>query len=283
MLKYKKLMELIDQQKQKKKQHNVVHKFRKYDHKLDYTPSRNAKVILNIENLVKTFNPKSKKKKHMVLKGINLNIYDNDHIALIVVNGAGKTTLIEILSGVIDQTSGDLHFGYNYAYSPFEKVGAQFQNSHYPHGLSVQDIINFMSATRRNIKFRPEAKNMLIKKFGIKDLLKHEANSLSGGQRQRLNILLAINVAPKIIFLDELTTGLDVYSQKQILKCIKDYIKKHKVTSISVSHNILEIEELANRIILLQDGNIKIDADIKKVLKSYKSISEFVVNFLGKY
>ena len=282
MIKYKKLIKLIDEVNRDKKNKKAKIKFRRYDKKLNYTPAKDAKVILNIMNLVKTFNPKSKKKKVNVLKGINLSIYDQDHIALIGVNGAGKTTLIEILSGVLDPTSGALHFGYSYAYSPFEKVGAQFQNSHYPHGLSVQDIIDFMSTTRRNITIHPEEKEKLIKKFGIKNLLHREANGLSGGQRQRLNILLALIVAPKLIFLDELTTGLDVYSQKEILKCIKDYVKKHNVTMVSISHNILEIEELANRIILLQDGQIKIDADVKKVLNSYKSISDFVVNFLGK-
>mgnify|MGYP004443915549 CR=1 FL=1 len=238
-MRYKKLIKLIDDIQKDKQKKKTKTKFRPYDEKLNYTPAKNAKVILNIENLIKTFNPKSKKKKVRVLKGINLNIYDQDHIALIGVNGAGKTTLIEILSGVQDPTSGSLHFGFNYAYSPFEKVGAQFQNSHYPNGLSVNDIIEFMSATRRNLTIHPSEKEMLIKKFGIKHLLKREANGLSGGKRQRLNVLLALIVAPKIIFLDELTTGLDVYSQKEILNCIKDYVNKHNVTSISVSHNIV--------------------------------------------
>ena len=253
----------------------------RYDPKLNYTPARGAKVILKVKDLVKTFNPKSKKKKVQVLKGINLNIYDGDRIALIGKNGAGKTTFIEILSGVQDQTSGDLHFGYNYTYSPFEKVGVQFQNSHYPQGLSVNDIIRFMINTRRNITIHPNEKKEMIEKFGLSDLLKSEANGLSGGQRQRLNILLSLVVSPKLVFLDELTTGLDVYSQKVILEYIKKYIKAHDATLISVSHNVLEIEELANRIVLLKDGNIAIDADVAKVRKSFKSIADFVVNFLG--
>ena len=234
MIKYKKLIELIEENNKHKKTKKSKTKFRPYDQKLNYTPAKNAKVILNVDNIVKTFNAKSKKRKQRVLKGINLNIYDQDHIALIGVNGAGKTTLIEILSGLINPTSGSLHFGYSYAYSPFEKVGAQFQNSHYPNGLSVKNIIDFMSTTRRNITIHPAEKEMLIKKFGIKNLLNREANGLSGGQRQRLNILLALIVAPKLVFLDELTTGLDVYSQKEILKCIKDYAKKHNITMVSI-------------------------------------------------
>ena len=97
MIKYKKLIELIEENNKHKKTKKSKTKFRPYDQKLNYTPAKNAKVILNVDNIVKTFNAKSKKRKQRVLKGINLNIYDQDHIALIGVNGAGKTTLIEIL------------------------------------------------------------------------------------------------------------------------------------------------------------------------------------------
>ena len=280
MIRYKRIKKLIEENSTNPV-HSKVKAKKQYDHKLDYVPAKKANVILNIKDLVKTFNPKSKKRAVKVLKGINLNIYDGDKIALIGVNGAGKTTFIEILSGVIDPTEGELHFGYNYAYSPFEKVGVQFQNSHYPHGLSVNDIIRFMTDTRRNITLHPNEKQDLIKKFGLSDLLNREANGLSGGQRQRLNILLALIVSPKLIFLDELTTGLDVHSQKVILKAIKDFVERHKATLVSVSHNVLEIEELANRIILLEKGKIKIDADVKKVSASYKSITDFLINFLG--
>ncbi len=248
----------------------------KFDQSLAYTPNPNKKVILKATDVTKIFNLHSKKKRKTVINHLNLTIYDGDCIALVGKNGAGKTTLIEMFSGVLPITMGNINFGFSYLNSPYEKLGVQFQTSSYPTGLAVKDIINFLIEIRNFNFVDPNEKEEMIDVFNLRKLMNFEANSLSGGQKQRLNIFLALVSRPQLIFLDELTTGLDVFSQKKILNYIKQYIQKHKCTLICISHNILEIEKLANRIIFLENGKISIDADVAKILKKYKDISSFV-------
>lgn len=251
-----------------------------FNQNLAYIPPKNRAIILSVDHLTKIYNLHNIKKRSIVLNELNLNIYDQDCIALVGKNGAGKTTLIEILAGVQSATMGDIHFNFPYHYSPYEKLGIQFQTSTYPVGLSVENIINFLIEIRNFNFINPIEKEKMLDIFDLRKILKVEANSLSGGQKQRLNIFLAMVSEPRLIFLDELTTGLDVFTQKRILRFIKDYVKSHKCTLICISHNIFEIEELASRIIFLENGKIKIDADANKVREKYHDISSFIAQHL---
>lgn len=241
-----------------------------------YKPTKDANLIVYIEDLKKDFVSRSKKHIKQVLKGVNLNIYKGDRIGLIGLNGAGKSTLIEILAGVQEKTSGKVYYAFNYTNEPYEKISIQFQKSRFPSGISAKDVYNFLVKVRRGVVVDPLEKEEMMNVFSIKEIWNSEVNSLSGGQRQRLCIFCALIVKPKIVFLDELTTGLDVIYQKQILSYIDSYVKKHAITLICVSHNLLEIESLANRIVLLKDGLIAADVDPNKIKKSKKSLSAFV-------
>ena len=111
--------------------------------------------------------------------------------------------------GLNKPTKGDIKFNYEYKSSHLEKIGIQFQDSSYPAGLSVKNIIDFVVEVF-NVKSDKDEINSLIKIFGISEFYKKRATSLSGGQLQRLNALLAIIQKPKVLFLDELSTGLDI-------------------------------------------------------------------------
>ena len=120
----------------------------------------------------------------------------------------------------------------------------------------------------------------MLQAFNLTELLHYEANSLSGGQRQRLNIMISLLNYPKLLLLDELTTGLDVNSQKKVLNYLKKYAKNHDVTIICVSHNILEIKELCERIVLLRAGKIVLDIDVNKLMKENIDLTGFIAPYL---
>jgi ABC-2 type transport system ATP-binding protein len=102
------------------------------------------------------------------------------------------------------------------------------------------------------------------------------ATGLSGGEQQRLNIMLAVAHKPKLLLLDELSTGLDVESRAEMKRIVKEQLKELNTTMILVSHNPDEIEYLADRIIVLFDGKIYEDITMKEINKKFDRFEDYV-------
>lgn len=111
-------------------------------------------------------------------------------------------------------------------------------------------------------------------------ITKKRANKLSGGQQQRLNCLLALIHKPKILFLDELSTGLDITIRTNIKKFIKSYAKENDITLVIVSHDMDEVEYLADYICVLKDGLIVFEDSKKHVLGKYHRLEKFITPYL---
>lgn len=230
----------------------------------------NLKKLVKIKNLTKEF--KIKKEKIKVVDNLNLEIYKNQNIALLGGNGAGKTTTVEMLIGILKPTSGNIEYyfndGLNHNESAQTNIGIQFQDSSYPQGLSVNDVIYSMNKIYGN-KSSAEELQKLIKIFGVDEFINNKASSLSGGQHQRLNALLAIINKPKLLILDELSTGLDIKIKTRLVSFLNDYIKEIDCTLILISHDINEIEILADRIIIMNKGRIVLDALKSEIIEKY--------------
>ncbi len=136
-----------------------------------------------------------------------------------------------------------------------DNVGVQFQYASFPVEMTVLDVLLFFSRTNKNALSKDEMVEA-VSVFKLEKLLKARAYSLSGGERQRLNVLLAIMKSPKLLILDEISTGLDVDSVVKIDAFIKDYLDRTNATLILISHNYHEVDSLTDKIVVMKYGKL---------------------------
>ena len=224
--------------------------------------------IIKVNNLTKKFS------NFVALNKINFEIRRGERIGIIGGNGAGKTTLTEIIAGINKPSSGTITYGFEFESSPKERLGMQFQQSDYPSGLTVKDIVLF-ARNLRKLTISQEELFDLLKIFQMEEFYFRKVRSLSGGQRQKLNILLSIIHNPRLLILDELSTGLDISAREDIIKFTNDLLNRRKMTSIVISHHMEEIKALCDRVIILDRGKIDSIMSVKDIEKKYGSLSEY--------
>lgn len=229
--------------------------------------------ILEVVNLNKYFG--KRENKMQALKNVSFSIHQHEHVAILGGNGAGKTTLSEIIAGVNKTDSGEIKYHLGQTKNFKEKIGIQFQDSSYPTGITVKRVVTFIKDVYKSNLSKNDL-NALIEIFGIDEFYNKRASSLSGGQQQRLNCLLAIIHSPKLVILDELSTGLDVNIRYRIKTFIKSYAKENDMTILLVSHDMDEVEYIADRIIIMVQGEIFINASKEEIIRKYGSINNCV-------
>ncbi len=225
--------------------------------------------ILEIKNLTKKFG------KNIANNNISFSIKKGERVGIIGANGAGKTTLVEQIIGTLKPTSGEINYNFKYKKTPQEKMGMQFQESSYPVGLTVKDVIDF-SLEIYGSNIDKKDLNDMLKKFQVMSFYKSEAKGLSGGQKQKLNVLLAIAHNPEIVILDEISTGLDISAREEIIGYVDDITKTKEMATILISHNMNEIERLCSRVIILSKGEVFMEETIKNIQKKHKSLGNLM-------
>ena len=238
--------------------------------------------LIKIDNITKTLG------KNQILKGLSLDIAKNERICIIGINGGGKTTLINHILGLYKPDTGTVSYpAHNNKISHFLKdTGIQFQDATLPQSYTINDIFNLIYGAIKKPKLkdfrdwvkneREPKKNELLTFFNLEKRKNVKIKSLSGGQKQRLNILLSLINDPKVLILDELTTGLDIKAQRTLLRYINEYQKNNKITTIIISHILQEMQELADRIVLLEDGIIKEDNTVNVINKKYGNLEKYL-------
>ncbi len=213
-----------------------------------------------------------------VLKGITLGVRQGETLALVGANGAGKTVLLETVLGFNIPKSYKkivLNLGNKKFAKNLQEVGIQYQQSKMPSTLRVKQVI----LKYKKIYGKRVDKAVLvemIEQFGVFDFLNAKIESLSGGQKQRLNLLLAIMHQPKLMILDEFITGLDVKSVRKIITYVNELKLKNNASMIIVSHQPEEIEELADRIVVMKDGVVAQQTNVQEVTKKHGDMHTFV-------
>lgn len=237
----------------------------------------NKKPLVEVINLKKQFY--QRKNPFVVFENLNFNIYEHENVAFLGKNGAGKTTLSEIIAGINFQDEGKIKYNFGYKKDFREQIGIQFQDSSYPSGLKTKDVIDFIVQVY-GAKLTRLERNNIIKILGIDEFYNRKAYQLSGGQQQRLNCLLAILHTPKFLILDELSTGLDISIRLELQQFLKNFIKEKNMTLMLVSHNVDEIDYLCDRIIILVEGKIMVNATKTKIVEKFGSIEKCIEKYI---
>jgi ABC-2 type transport system ATP-binding protein len=233
-----------------------------------------ANTIISVKDLVKNYG------NFQAVKGISFDVYEGEIFGLLGPNGAGKSTTLEIIETLRQKTSGEITVcGMNLDKEPdnIKKIiGVQLQSSGYYPGLKLTELINLFCGLYNthvdphemlrlvNLTISKEDRDRLKdpkldKKEKQKLLDKDKSNAkfkeLSGGQKQRFSIATTLINKPRIIFLDEPTTGLDPQARRNLWELIKD-IRKQGTTVIITTHYMDEAEQLCDRIAILDEGKI---------------------------
>ena len=201
-----------------------------------------------VKGLTKSYHGKT------VLNHLDLSVKTGTVFGLLGANGAGKSTTIECMLGTKKPDCGTVSLlGQNPRRNRrelFRKIGVQFLEGDYQQEIRVFELCEETACLYRN----PADWKDLCGRFGIGDKLTTAVKSLSGGERQRLFIVLALIPNPELVFLDELTTGLDAKARRGVWKTLAE-LKQQGLTIFLTSHFMDEVEALCDEICILKQGN----------------------------
>jgi len=207
------------------------------------------KKIISVRDLVKNYG------NFEAVKGISFEVYENEIFGLLGPNGAGKSTTLEIIETLREKTSGEVVVkGFNLDKEPDEIkkiIGVQLQTSGYYPGLNLIELIDLFCGLY-NRKVNPIE---LLEMINLEDKAKSQFKQLSGGQKQRFSVATTLINDPKIIFLDEPTTGLDPQARRSLWELIKT-IRDRGTTIIITTHYMDEAEYLCDRVAVIDSGKI---------------------------
>ena len=207
------------------------------------------KIIISVKDLKKNYGNFS------AIKGISFDVLEGEIFGLLGPNGAGKSTTLEIIETLRDKTSGKVILDNIDLDSDPDKIkkiiGVQLQTSGFYPGLNLTELIKLFGGLYN----QPVNVGELLELVNLKDKAKSKYKELSGGQKQRFSIATTLINQPKIIFLDEPTTGLDPQARRNLWDLIKD-IRNKGTTVIITTHYMDEAEQLCDRVAIIDEGKI---------------------------
>ncbi len=219
----------------------------------------------------------------LAVDNISLSVKRGTIFGLLGANGAGKSTTIECILGTKKADKGQVSIiGYNPQKDRrklFQKVGVQFQECDYQPEIKVSELCEETACLYKT----PANWRELCNQFGIGNKIKNAVKSLSGGERQRLFIVLALIPNPEIVFLDELTTGLDAKARRDVWKILSD-LKKKGLSIFLTSHFMDEVEVLCDEICILRKGKVVFYGTVEesKVVSSSKKFEDAYLILSGE-
>ncbi len=205
------------------------------------------KDVIKVEHLSKSYGSLK------AVEDFSFSVKGGTVFGLLGANGAGKSTVIECVLGTKKADSGEVSIlGMNPANNRkelFEQVGVQFQEAHYQDNIKVGELCEVTASFYK----KPADYKNLLAKFGVADKTNTLVKELSGGQKQRLFIALALIPNPQVVFLDELTTGLDARARRAVWQILAK-LKAEGLTILLSSHFMDEVEALCDEICILKSG-----------------------------
>lgn len=249
--------------------------------------------VLEVKNINKFFG------KKQILKDINFDIEEGEILGFVGPNGSGKTTTIKIILGLQKASSGEVYINGDNIKENFEnairKVGAIVESPDmymYLSGLdNLKLVANYYNISHDKI-------DSIVEFVGLKDRIKDTVSKYSLGMRQRLGIAQAILNKPNLLIVDEPTNGLDPSGIIEFRKMLKELAKKEKMSIFISSHNLAEIENICDKVLLINEGEIvsldvlhekndkdkyKLELNSTKKLENKENIEIIDENFINYY
>ena len=232
---------------------------------------------IQVKNLTKSFSGRK------VINNLSFEVNKGEVFALLGHNGAGKSTTIDLILGLKSPDEGNTTIlGMNAAKhrkKVFEKVGVQLQHTEYKNMMKVEEAcIEYASLYKK-----PSDYKELLHSFGLSDLKKSYINKLSGGEKQKLSVVLALIGNPEIVFLDELTTGLDVAARREVWRTLK-HLKEKGLTIFLTTHYMDEAQALCDHVCIIKSGEKVIEGTIAEIVSASgkSNLEEAYLYFMGE-
>jgi ABC-2 type transport system ATP-binding protein len=196
------------------------------------------------------------------LDGVTFGVEAGELVGLLGPNGAGKSTLVNLLTGIRRPTSGrvELFGGDPRLPASRRRLGVTPQETGLPASLRVGEVVDFVAAHYDD----PVPKGEVLDRFGLTELVRRQTGGLSGGEKRRVAVALAFVGRPRIVFLDEPTTGLDVQARRLLWDGIRSF-QADGGTVVLTSHYLEEIEALARRVVVIGGGRVLADDTVEAV------------------
>ncbi|WP_439647206.1 ABC transporter ATP-binding protein [Cellulomonas triticagri] len=197
------------------------------------------------------------------LDDVSLTVGEGEMVGLLGPNGAGKSTLLSLVQGLRRPDSGTVRLCGLDPRDPAARVGlgSTPQETGLPATLRVGEVVDLVAGHYRD----PMPRGEVLERFGLTDLARRQTGGLSGGQRRRLAVALSLVGRPRVVLLDEPTTGLDVEARHTLWQALRDY-QAGGATVVVTSHYLEEIEALARRVVVIGAGRVLADDDLTAVL-----------------
>ena len=232
---------------------------------------------IQVNNLTKSFSGRK------VINDLSFEVNKGEVFALLGHNGAGKSTTIDLIFGLKCPDEGNATIlgmdAAKHRKKVFEKVGVQLQHNEYQNMMTVEEAcIEYASLYKK-----PSDYKELLHSFGLSDLKKSYINKLSGGEKQKLSVVLALIGNPEIVFLDELTTGLDVAARREVWRTLK-HLKEKGLTIFLTTHYMEEAQALCDHVCIIKSGEKVIEGTIAEIVNASgkTDLEEAYLYFMGE-
>ena len=203
-------------------------------------------------------------KNKEVLKGVSFTVEEGDKVALLGNNGAGKSTLLKIIAGQLQANAGRIETTLDFQ----TEIGMMPQGDILIDDLKVGDLVLLKCYMNQLEDIDIDA---LLKMVELEEFKNQYVLGLSGGQKRRLSLLLTILNEPRLIFLDEPTTGMDLESVDNFWHLLE----KQKFTSVVVTHDFNQIDHFFTKVLILKDGRIAAQESVEEIHRKGQTIEQF--------
>lgn len=203
------------------------------------------------------------------IKNVNFTVDRGEFVSIIGPSGCGKSTLLNIISGLLNPSSGEVKYNDSTVKNNLDKMGYMFQKDYlFPWitvrenvllGLKIKKIL-----TKENIEFADQ----LLRSYGLEKFKNHKPEELSGGMRQRVALIRTLALKPEVLLLDEPFTALDYQTRQNVTDDVYEIIKREGKTAIMVTHDLGEAIIMSKRVIILTKRPATIKDDVKIIFRN---------------